>query len=659
MRPFFRRVFLFTLLLGCSLPAFPQDQEADQPAGQPEQREVIRSYDSHIRIGDDGTLQVTEVIRVVANHDQINHGIYRDFPTDYRDRWGERYHVKFAVVGARRDGQAEDWHTEAKSNGVRVYLGSKDVIVPIGEHTYELSYTASREIGFFKDHDELYWNVTGNGWIFPIERATAEVTLPRSLPREQVTITGYTGPQGSRAQDFTGEVDAAGVSRFATTRQLGSEEGLTIVVMFPKGIVAEPTSEQKARWFFSDNAAAAVAFGGLVLMLLYQVFAWFAVGKDPAPGTVMVRYTPPDGFSPAAIRYLRRMGYDDKAFASLVVDMGVKRYLQIKQDAGGKFTLTHLPKGDPKSLFFEEQQLADNLFDGKDSIKLEQANHSTIKSAIDALKNTLAQKMEQHYFVTNGKYMWPSLGLTAATFLSVIAFSDAEMIPVALFMCVWLSGWTVGVAALSLSVAAAWKQAWHSKGWGKLSYGGALFITAFSVPFFAGEIFGLGMFARATSAVAAVVLIAMAVSNLVFHELLKAPTHAGRDLLDQVDGFREFIGATEDMERKYPLDRSPDTFEKFLPYAMAMDLEEVWTSKFESVLAAAAAAGGGASHGYSPVWMSVSGASGLAAIGAIGDFSGSLSSAISSSSTAPGSSSGGGGGGSSGGGGGGGGGGGW
>ena len=654
MRALIRHILLLALVLGGCLPLLAQDQ--DQQSEPSQSAEIIHSYDSKILLRADGSMRVVETIRVTAAHEQINHGIYRDFPTHYRDRWGEKVDVKFEFQGAKRDGQPEDWSVEGRGNGVRVKIGNKDTLVPIGEHTYELTYETNRQVGFFQDHDELYWNVTGNGWIFPIAKATAEVTLPGDPKKEQVTLAGYTGPEGSTAQDFTGEVDAHGVSRFATKHYLNAYEGLTIVVMFPKGLVVEPSREQRVRWFLDDNKPAMVALLGLLVGLLYQFGAWSAVGKDPAPGTVMVRYTPPDGFSPGAIRYLRRMAYDDKVFAALIVDMGVKGYLRIDQDDAGKFKVTRTKHHDDKSLSDDEAILADTLFENSELIEFEQINHTRIKSAIDAVKGALAKKLEQHYFLTNGKYMWPSLAIMAATFLAVLSFSDTEMIPVALFMCVWLSIWSLGVAALLVSVASAWKHAMHAKGWGKLSYGGALFITAFAIPFVGGEIFGLGMFARATSIVATAVLAAFGVSQFIFHELLKAPTHAGRDLLDQVDGFREFIGATEDMERKYPLDRSPATFEKFLPYAMAMDLEEVWTAKFATVLAAAAAAGAATAHGYSPAWTNMSG-SGFSSFSS--DLGGSLSSAISSSSTAPGSSSGGGGGGSSGGGGGGGGGGGW
>src|ERR1041384_1312972 len=141
------------------------------PAAQANER--IRSFDSTITVAPDGTLEVREVIRVNAEGENIRRGIYRDFPTIYKGQGGRTIVVGFAFVGATRDGNDEPWRIEAHDNGQRVYLGSKSVELSHGEHTYELVYRTDRQMGFFADHDELYWNVTGNGWGFEIERGTA------------------------------------------------------------------------------------------------------------------------------------------------------------------------------------------------------------------------------------------------------------------------------------------------------------------------------------------------------------------------------------------------------------------------------------------------------------------------------------------------------
>jgi uncharacterized membrane protein len=222
-------------------------------------------------------------------------------------------------------------------------------------------------------------------------------------------------------------------------------------------------------------------------------------------------------------------------------------------------------------------------------------------------------------------------------------------------MSVWLTGWSVGVFALSVGVLAAWRGVF-SDGSAK-SLGAAIVITLFSLPFWAGEIFGLGMLIQGGSVWLAVLLAALVGTNILFHYLLKAPTRAGRALLDEVEGFKQYFLAVErdPMERLNGRELTPELFEKYLPYAMALGVEQAWSDRFAAALAEA----GQVPANYSPAWYAGPSWSSLGAAGFAGALGSSLSNAVASASTAPGSSSGGGGGGSSGGGGGGGGGGGW
>jgi hypothetical protein len=198
--------------------------------------ERILDYDSTITVNDDGTLQVREAIRVRAEGHSIRRGIYRDFPTVYPRAGGGEVTVGFAFDGATRDGAEEPWHTENRGNGVRIYVGSPSTSVSHGVHTYVLSYRTDRQMGFFADHDELYWNVTGNGWGFPIDHASAHLMLPEGIPRGEIRMEAYTGPEGSKAQAFSSGLDD-GAPVFRTTAGLGPREGLTIVAMWPKGFI--------------------------------------------------------------------------------------------------------------------------------------------------------------------------------------------------------------------------------------------------------------------------------------------------------------------------------------------------------------------------------------------------------------------------------------
>jgi len=201
-------------------------------------------------------------------------------------------------------------------------------------------------------------------------------------------------------------------------------------------------------------------------------------------------------------------------------------------------------------------------------------------------------------------------------------------------------------------VTASWKAALSGSG-GAAAKGGAIFLTFFCMPFLAGEVFGIYMLGR-TTGLSTVGLLALVVFlNVLFHHLLKAPTHAGRLLLDQVEGFKMFLGAV-DKDRLATLaatEQTPAVFEKYLPYAVALGVEQAWASRFADVLERAK---------YTPDWCSDGSWTGMNVGMMAASLSSSMSAAIASSASSPGSGSGfGGGGGSSGGGGGGGGGGGW
>jgi len=167
------------------------------------QTEGIRSFDSRITVNSDGSMQVVETIVVESAGVDIVHGIYRDFPVHYKDPAGIRKSVLFDIVRVRRDGNTEPYHTEDKGDMVRVYFGSSSYDLPPGAHTYQFAYRVNRELGFFRDHDELYWNVTGNAWKFPIDVATATVVLPANVRNLVTGLGGYTGYEGDKGQAYS------------------------------------------------------------------------------------------------------------------------------------------------------------------------------------------------------------------------------------------------------------------------------------------------------------------------------------------------------------------------------------------------------------------------------------------------------------------------
>ena len=394
-----------------------------------------------------------------------------------------------------------------------------------------------------------------------------------------------------------------------------------------------------------------------MILLVYYILVWRKVGRDPRRGTIYPLYGPPEGISPAAARFVRRMGFDNKAFTAAIVNLAVKGYLTIEQGRDKIYTLRET--GETVEFSPGEKALVAKLFSGsRGSIRLKQSNHRKLSNARRALKTSLTADYEVNYFAKNFSYFIPGLVITALVVAMIIVFSPE---PIAgAFMSVWLTGWSFGTGALVWQLPSAWRRARLQ---GTIStILAAVFLTLFAAPFVVGWFVGAGALLFATSVGGALLILAVAGLNTLFYRLLKAPTLLGRQLLDQLEGFEMFMTVAEKdrMNLINPPHRTPELFEKYLPYALALGVEQRWAEGFAGVLGTMMDPKTGHHRGYSPHWYSGSSFDGNlnTMATALGE---NLSGAISSAATAPGSSgsSGSSGGGSSGGGGGGGGGGGW
>ena len=312
---------------------------------QENESERILSFQSDVTVNADATLLVRETIRVYVLNQDINHGIYRDFPTNYKASWLTRFTTTFEMQEALLDGAPVPYHQEARSNGVRTYLGDPDSIVSRGEHTYTITYRTRHQIKYWAENDELYWNATGNGWTFPIEYAEARVHLPLRFDSFQLELNGYTGPQDSKEQACESSIEPNGDIVFRTTRSLHAEEGFTISVIFPNGHIIKPSASDDLKKWAADNRAIRITLFGSFATVAYFIFAWFLVGRDPAPGEFRARSEPPKDYSPATMRYLTQMGFDNQIFATALVSLAVKKAVEFSQ--GDKyFTVDRLASGD-------------------------------------------------------------------------------------------------------------------------------------------------------------------------------------------------------------------------------------------------------------------------------------------------------------------------
>jgi uncharacterized membrane protein YgcG len=610
--------------------------------------ERITSYVSDVAIQPDSALDVTETIDVHSEGDRIRHGIYRDFPTLYSGRNGQRIRVGFKFEGAELDGHPEQASVEPFSNGVRMKIGDADTELAPGEHRFVIRYRTTRQVGRFADYDELYWNATGNGWSFPIDAAEARIRLPSSAAFGQRSV--YTGPQGSTDSNAQVVSEAPGEIVFRTTWPLGPYEGLTVAASFPKGVVGDAGEGTKLNWWLSDYGPPVVGFLGLFAILAFYFVAWHRAGRDPKAGTVVPLFSPPDDLSPAGMRYVREMKADNRAFAAALVDMGVRGHIKIEEVDGGWLegesrTIERLPNEAP--LPPDEEAALGALLSTGEIIAMKQKNWEKFSSAKSELENNLKAKYEGKLFKRN--YGWAAAGLTV--FIAALWFAAASVALASGFATALTIGVALGAALAAVLFALAERQKGSS---GSCLFHSLAFLFGFGALALGAPLF---MEALATGWWFPLLLPALSIPIVISaFWWISAPTVDGRKVLDHIAGFKQYLSITERerLDRMTPPDDTPEIFEKYLPYAIALGVENHWADRFAPVLAAAAVQG---RQGFT--WYAGSNSPWSNPDEFVSSVGSSLASSVSSASSAPGSSSGSGGGGSSGGGGGGGGGGGW
>ncbi len=643
-------------------------------AGSAGAAEQILSFDSAVVVRSDGVLDVTETIRVKAEGAEIRRGIYRDFPLTFEGDDGAIHRVTFDVVAVRRDGMPEAYHTNANRDGIRIYMGDANTFLSPGEYTYQLKYTTGRQVRFLPEHTELYWNVTGNDWSFPILAATSRIALPDG--RAPVRWIAYTGFFGERGGDYEGEILGDNTLEVSTTRTLGPGEGFSVVLEIPAGLVAPPTGTEAFRYWFIDNKRIAIGGLGFLGVLGFYLVAWNAVGRDPPPGTIIPLFHPPKGISPALAGYIDNWGWSESGwrnFTAATLSLATKGLI-VFNDSGANIVLTRTEKPEPSGddrLPSGEKVIFDWVVRRNGKVIIDKKNGASLASTFSTFKERIETENRNRFFKRNLGTLAVGVGLTIVAFAAVLIFGGLDEGEIFVLFACGFVGFFLGVFVVPII-----RTLFGSRGGKSVIFIalqvvvlGYIAVTLFST-FTSGLQSLPDSFAQSAvwgflnNSFPFVLVGGFALLNGVFLYLLRAPTAAGRPIMDQIDGLELYIrtAETDRMNLAGAPDLTTEQFERLLPYAVALNAEKPWSEAFQAAFARANPTED-FERGYRPGWHGSRGWSG-------GSFGSSMASAVSaaagsfqSSVPAPKSSSsgfgGGGGGGGSGGGGGGGGGGGW
>jgi uncharacterized membrane protein YgcG len=621
-------------------------------------REAITSFSSAITLNSDGSVDVIETIEVNAEGYEIRRGIYRDIPLILINPDNSRLRSDLAVQSVTRDGRVEPYSLENIGAGFkRIRIGDADVLLSDGRHTYTIRYTMSRMGRSFADHDELFWNATGNYWNFPIDQAVASITLPKGAVIDR--LAGYTGAPGSMEQAVTITRTSDNTAIFRVNRPLASGEGVSVAASFQKGILTEPEGLDGLLYWLSDHRDVVVPGIAVGLVLLYNLLAWSAVGRDPKKGTIIPLFHPPKGFSPGLAEYVDGMGWQKSgwtAFTASIFDLGVKGLVKI-DNPGKTLSVTVTGKAPPEDLGAAERLLFD-YFRSQGKVTVNTTTGPKLNETRGQFVAAIETENRLVYFRNNTGYVLLGVALSAALLVAMVVFDMID--PITLVFA--------GVGALFLGILAGiLRGLWRSPILSKIIFavwavifGGNLIGAGAS---FLGD-FRIGEFRPDAALVGAASIIFV---NVVFAVLMRAPTVQGRKVMDQLDGFKMYMNTAEknrlNMTNEPPM--TVERFERILPYAIALGVEKPWSEHFEGELARNAVADA-QGNSYKPGfysgrdWSSSSGGFANSVSSVASGMSAAMVAAQPSSSSGSGfSSGGGGGGGGSGGGGGGGGGGGW
>jgi uncharacterized membrane protein len=193
----------------------------------------IQNFQTDIQMHESGYITVTETID--TNFTQEKHGIFRDIQTSG---------IAITILGVTdENGKALEYQQTDFAEGTRLQIGDPNRTIT-GRQIYKISYEARKAIRFFPDHDELYWNATGNEWPVSINSATTTVHIPDSAgDAKKLQFKCFTGYQDSTEQDCAYKYDeTAKTATFTSSSILPSYSGMTIVVGTPPNTFQHPTT---------------------------------------------------------------------------------------------------------------------------------------------------------------------------------------------------------------------------------------------------------------------------------------------------------------------------------------------------------------------------------------------------------------------------------
>lgn len=379
----------------------------------------ISQFTSEITVLEDGSLLITETIE--TNFFVPKHGIYRDIPVKYKDKYGNNLSLKLKIKNIT-DKKGNPWEYKAGRQGpdLHIRIGSPDITIS-GFRTYIITYQVKRAVNYFEEHDELYWNVTGDRWEVPIQKVQSAVKLP--IYSREVESQCFTGPLGSTAEDCL-------ISETEGELIFSANDFLTIVVGWPKGVIYKPAWHKEILWFLGDN------FGYLIPLIIFVfiLYQWWTKGRDPeGRSSIIVQYDPPGDLTPsemAGLVYERVRAGD---LTADLINLASRGYIKIRETREKRFLKDKVDyelikrkewQGDFE-LKKHEEDLLKTILGDKDKIKLSDLKNKFYNKVPGLKKQIINNLLSLKYFYEDPgrikiKYLLIGIAISLLSFLTVL-----------------------------------------------------------------------------------------------------------------------------------------------------------------------------------------------------------------------------------------------
>jgi uncharacterized membrane protein len=394
---------------------------ADFSFAQSSISERITSFAGEIRVNPDSSINVTENIQYDFGENQ-KHGIFRDIPVKYKARGGN-FNLRISNIRVTdENGKSYNFKISYPGENVEIKIGDADKYVS-GEKNYVINYTIRRAVNYFPDHDELYWNFTGDEWKIPIESASVKVILPENT-KENLQAKCFEGVFGSTNE--CGASADGNILEYKSTKAYDAGEGMTIVAGWPKGITPEPGFLQKFWEIAKDNWTLFVP----ILVFAFMFRLWWKKGRDPkGRGTIIAQYESPDKLAPAEIGTMVDGSADNQDISSTIIDLAVRGFLKIKRTEekgflgikSTEYTFMRLKNEEPERDF--EKKVISGIFGGAKEKKLSDLKNKFYETLSEVKSQLYKGVADKGYYVSNPnntRTLWLVIGVISGGFLAGI-----------------------------------------------------------------------------------------------------------------------------------------------------------------------------------------------------------------------------------------------